>query len=388
MNVPGNKVLLLLWLVGAAAICLTGFVTHAPNRLVSGEPLPLWTVAGPAALGLFAALGAVLIVAAFLAPNRTPHFAVGVAAAMLLLLALAIAGEAATALLVPDHPAARTSLGPAFWIVELAATLIIVDAVQRRRTGPLMRLLVALVVSGAVGLLMVSGRLDALSILREFATHRDTFAVEFGRHCLLVLAALVPAVVIGAPLGVAAARRAGLRQGVFAVLNVVQTIPSVAVFGLLIAPLSALAARVPALAALGVQGIGAAPAIFALIMYALLPVVRNTEAGISGVDPAVVDAANGMGFTPRQVFWRVEVPLAMPVVLAGVRVVLVQTIGLAAVAALIGAGGLGAFIFQGLGQYAVDLILLGAVPTILLALAADLVMRTAIDLAGGTGRTS
>lgn len=387
MRTPGNKVLLLLWLVGAAAVCFTGFVTHAPNRLVSGQPLPLWTVAQPAALGLFAALAGVLIVAAFLPPSRPLHTAVAIVAAALLLLALEIAGEAAAALSAPDHPAARTSLGPAFWIVQLAATLIIVDAVQRRRTGPLMRLLVALVVSAAVGLLAVTGRLDALSILREFGTHRDTFAVEFGHHCLLVLAALVPAVLIGAPLGVAAARRAALRQSVFAVLNVVQTIPSVAVFGLLIAPLSALSARVPALGALGVQGVGAAPAILALIMYALLPVVRNTEAGIAGVDPAVVDAANGMGFTRRQVFWRVEVPLAMPVVLAGVRVVLVQTIGLAAVAALIGAGGLGAFIFQGLGQYAVDLILLGAAPTILLALAADLVMRTAIDLAGGTRRT-
>src|SRR5258708_34800172 len=111
-----------------------------------------------------------------------------------------------------------------------------------------MRLLVALVVSGAVGLLMVSGRLDALSILREFATHRDTFAVEFGRHCLLVLAALVPAVGLGAPLGVAAARRARRRRGWFPPLHVRLTRPSAAVLGLLIAAPSRPAAGGPGLA--------------------------------------------------------------------------------------------------------------------------------------------
>jgi len=100
------------------------------------------------------------------------------------------------------------------------------------------------------------------------------------------------------------------------------------------------------------------------------------------VDPAVIEAARGMGLAPGQIFWRVELPLALPVFLAGVRIVLVQTIGLAVVAALIGAGGLGTFVFQGIGQYATDLVLLGAVPTIVLALAADLVMRMLVELAG------
>jgi osmoprotectant transport system permease protein len=142
---------------------------------------------------------------------------------------------------------------------------------------------------------------------------------------------------------------------------VIQTVPSIALFGLLLAPL----------AALGLGGVGPAPALIALTLYALLPIARNTEAAIRGVDPALTEAASGMGMTPRQIFWRVELPLGFPVFLAGVRIVMVQAIGLAAVAALIGAGGLGTFVFQGIGQYAVDLVLLGAVPTIVLALAAD-----------------
>jgi osmoprotectant transport system permease protein len=131
------------------------------------------------------------------------------------------------------------------------------------------------------------------------------------------------------------------------------------------------------LGVLGIGGVGPAPAIIALVLYALLPIARNTLAGIGGVSPAALDAARGMGMTRRQVFWQVEVPLAAPVLLAGLRIVLVQTIGLAVVAALIGAGGLGTFVFDGLGQYATNLVLLGALPAILLALGVDFLLRLA-----------
>jgi osmoprotectant transport system permease protein len=136
---------------------------------------------------------------------------------------------------------------------------------------------------------------------------------------------------------------------------------------------------VPQLAALGVGGIGPAPAVIALILYALLPIVRNTVSGISGVDPDVIDAARGVGLTRRQIFWRVELPLSLPILVAGLRIVIVQTIGLAVVAALIGAGGLGTFVFDGLGQYATSLVLLGSLPAIVLALAADFLLRLAAN---------
>jgi len=196
------------------------------------------------------------------------------------------------------------------------------------------------------------------------------------RHIALVAGSVGPAIAIGVPLGVGAARNAPLQGPLFAVLNLLQTIPSIALFGLLIAPLAALATAVPQLATLGVGGIGVAPAIVALVLYALLPVVRNTSAGIAGVDASVIEAGRGMGLTQRQIFRQVELPLALPVLLAGLRIVTVQAIGLAVVAALIGAGGLGTFVFEGLGQYAVDLVLLGALPAIFLALAADFVLQT------------
>ena len=214
----------------------------------------------------------------------------------------------------------------------------------------------------------------------NIARNQSVFAAALIRHLVLVAGSVGPAVLIGLPLGVAAVRRPALQGPLFAVLNLLQTIPSIALFGLLIAPLSALAAASPAFAALGIGGIGPAPAIIALILYALLPIVRNTVAGIGGVDPAAVDAARGMGMTPRQMLWHVELPLALPLLLAGLRIVTVQTIGLAVVAALIGAGGLGSFVFAGLGQDAADLVLLGALPTILLALAADFLLQAASAL--------
>jgi osmoprotectant transport system permease protein len=174
-----------------------------------------------------------------------------------------------------------------------------------------------------------------------------------------------------------------LRAVSLQILNLIQTIPSIAMFGLLMAPLGVLAARVPLAARLGIEGIGMAPAFVALVLYSLLPVVANTVVGLAQVSPAAVDAARGMGFTVRQRLLGIELPLALPVILAGIRIVLVQNIGLATVAALIGAGGFGVFVFQGIGQTAMDLVLLGAVPTVALAFAVAVTLDAAIDLAGG-----
>ena len=170
--------------------------------------------------------------------------------------------------------------------------------------------------------------------------------------------------------------RARAAGPVFATLNIIQTIPSIALFGLLIGPLTALSNALPTLRTIGIGGIGFTPAVIALVLYGLLPIARNTQAGLLSVPDAVTDAARGMGLTPRQVVTSVSLPLALPSLLAGLRIVTIQTIGMGVVAALIGAGGLGSFVFLGLGQTAIDLVLLGALSTIALALAADALLST------------
>jgi len=180
-------------------------------------------------------------------------------------------------------------------------------------------------------------------------------------HLWLVAAAMSVAVLIGLPLGIALVRRRNLRRWVLAAANVIQTIPSLALFGFLI--------PVPLLG-----GIGASTAIVALALYALLPILRNTYTGLAGVDPAVLESARAMGMTPRQSLWQVELPLSMGVILAGVRTATVITIGVATIAAAIGAGGLGVFIFRGVAMASNAVILAGAIPAALLAVAADLLL--------------
>ena len=200
------------------------------------------------------------------------------------------------------------------------------------------------------------------------------FRAALIRHVVLVVGALVPALLIGVPIGIAAQRWAGVRRVAFPVLNLIQTIPSIALFGLLIGPLAWLGRYVP-----GVAGIGLVPALLALVLYSLLPIVRNTVEGLDGVPRPVHTAARAMGMSAGQTFLQVETPLGLPVLLSGLRVTAVQAVGLAAVSALIGAGGLGAIMFQGLFANALDLVLLGALPVIALAVATDLLFRLLTD---------
>jgi osmoprotectant transport system permease protein len=177
-------------------------------------------------------------------------------------------------------------------------------------------------------------------------------------HVVLVAVAIGFALLVGLPLGVLMTRKPALGKPVLAFANIVQTIPSLALFGFLI--------PVPILG-----GIGANTAIFALLLYSLLPIIRNTYVGISGVDPAIREAGRGMGMTNAQLLWQVELPLAMGVIFAGIRVATVIAIGVATIAAAIGAGGLGVFIFRGVSMTDDRVILAGAVPAAFLALVAD-----------------
>jgi osmoprotectant transport system permease protein len=177
-------------------------------------------------------------------------------------------------------------------------------------------------------------------------------------HLWLVGFAVLIAVAIAVPVGIGATRRDRLRRVAVGFTNIAQTIPSLALFGFLI-PLPF------------IGGIGKRTAIVALILYALLPILRNTIVGIMGVDAAVRESAVAMGLTPAQLLWQVELPLAAPTIMAGVRIATVATIGTATIAAAIGGGGLGTFIFRGIAMVDTATLLAGAIPAAALAIAAD-----------------
>ena len=191
--------------------------------------------------------------------------------------------------------------------------------------------------------------------------YQGDLVARTGEHLFLVGVSILIAALIGIPAGILVTRRPRLERWVLGLTNTLQTIPSLALFGFLI--------PIPI-----IGGIGARSAIVALVIYALLPIVRNAYTGIKQVDPAVREAAIAMGMTDRQLLTMVELPLAARTIMAGLRVATVTAVGVATIAALIGAGGLGHFIFMGLQTVNSGLILLGAVPAALLAMAADFLL--------------
>jgi len=197
-----------------------------------------------------------------------------------------------------------------------------------------------------------------MTLLRFLGEHRAEFLGLLLQHILLVGASTTVAIAIGVPVGVLAARRPRAGAPIVWFANVVQTIPSLAMFGFLL-PLPL------------VGGLGARVAILVLILYALLPIIRTTVAGLSGVDGTLIEAGTAMGMTPRQLLWQVELPLALPSIVAGIRVAAVIGVGTATIAAAVGAGGLGEYIFRGLSMVDPTVILAGAIPAAVLALAVD-----------------
>lgn len=194
-----------------------------------------------------------------------------------------------------------------------------------------------------------------------FVDHRAEIFGATADHLMLVVIAMLIAIAIAVPLGMFIVQRPAARAIALGIANIFQTIPSLALFGFLI--------PIPF-----IGGIGKRTAIVALVLYALLPILRNTYVGLSGIDPAVLEAAEAMGMTRGQILFRVRFPLALAVILAGIRTATIITIGIATIAAAIGAGGLGTFIFRGVALVSDSLILAGAIPAALLALLADFLL--------------
>ena len=346
---------------------------------MSGEAVSFFTLIHGSVWGLPGLLAALLVLA-FTPPKRL-SVGLSVVAATLLVVGLGgLATHFATQAVSADAPFARTSLGSGLWLAWLLLGLLLADALQTLRASTWTRLAVAAAALLPLAYLLASGAADALSIMKEYANRDEAFWQAIARHGQIVSLALVFTLAIGLPLGWATHRYAAVGRAMFPVLNIIQTIPSIALFGLLMAPLAWLATSWPTLGRAGISGVGLAPGVLALTLYSLLPVVRGTLAGLAQVPSAVTQAAQGLGFSSAQLFWQAEVPLALPVVLGGIRTASIQAVGLAAVTALIGAGGLGSLMFEGLFSSAQDLVLLGVVPIIVLGALVDGAFKVLIRL--------
>ncbi len=369
--------------VVAVAGLMLPFAVFKANRIVTGEGVALWDALPlvSAAIGL-AWIGFSIVIGLLRLP-ATIKLAASASSLVVMMLLIGLAGQA---MMPTDNAYARIGIGPGFWLLGFALALMLTDALARMKPGPWMRIGLLAVAIGAMGLVLGSGAWNALSIVMEYASRAPAFWQEARTHLLLAFGSVLLATAIGVPLGIASYKFSALRPSALNLLNIIQTIPSIALFGVLIAPLAWVAANIPGARAIGISGIGMAPAMVALTAYALLPVVANTLVGLTGLPQATVEAARGMGMTWRQRLLQVELPLAFPVILTGIRIVLVQNIGLATIAALIGGGGFGVFVFQGVGQTAIDLVLLGAAPTVALAFAAAVLLDSFIELSSKGAR--
>jgi osmoprotectant transport system permease protein len=421
-----NPITLLGGALGLVAMFMP-WLTLKANRLLSGEGKGLLELATP--FGYLALTAWIVVIASAFSPVKFRPWLSSIAVALALLFACLFIGSGSRQLLAAAGEYARVSPGSGTYFGILAFYISLFGLSRESRYGALPSLAVL------VGVL-VAGTFNNLGPWLEYAQARDVFSQQFLRHMLLSLLSVFLAALLGFPLAVWAVRSKSVGNVILPVVSFLQTVPSVALFGLLLPPLAWLGRNVPLfyavlfaailllggiilqrltrwqvaqafsllgafvggllisiiifqafigeakalnfqslLADAGVRGIGAAPALLALSLYALLPMVVNTVVGLRNVPEAVKDAAKGMGMSQRQVFWRTEVPLALPFVFEGLRSSLVLSFGLATIAALISAGGLGFFILRGVEGSVGDLILLGAVPVVVVALLLDLFLR-------------
>jgi osmoprotectant transport system permease protein len=365
---------------GILSLALNWFILK-PNRLAAGTGYGIFYGAWMWLAIALVAVWACCVVFSFF--NSYLFSALlAISANISLILSIFIVGTGSQNLLKNMPDSARVSPSTGMFVAFLAGYIVIFTAVKRLSAykNRILKNIVIWTSPAAFAMFLFSGGFENISVFVEFTVQKSRFYQEFFNHIYLVAVSVSVGSAIGILLGMLAVANRRAKSFVFFITNITQTIPSLALFGLLIAPLSALSFRFLTLREMGIRGIGNTPAIIALVIYSLLPVVQNTYTSIKQIEPSIIDAAKGIGMSKWQIFKKIEAPLAAPLVMEGIRIASVQSVGLAAVAALIGAGGLGWFIFQGLGQAAPDMILLGTLPIIALAVLTDFFMRMLVKL--------
>lgn len=350
-----------------------------PNRIGSGTPVWVW--ASPVYVPILMLL---FLVVSTMVVHQEPGgngiqrlwlpYATWLVAWALLFATLVASAFFNMSTRMADWPLYRLSPSAGFWAALFGSMLAMRWARLLHEPPPLLRVATAMGFAAATIIAWRAGLFDHFSPYLELRSQGTRFAAELGRHIVLSLSAFALALIVGILGAVLLSRgtRAGRLLGLLA--GALQNVPSLALFGLLLPMMAALADALPVLRQAGISGIGFAPAFIALTVYALLPVMLAGAAGLRMVDAGIRDAAKGMGMSRMQVLFRVELPLALPSIAAGARTALVQTIGTTTIAALIGAGGLGYFVFQGIGQAAMDMVVIGVIPIVILSVLADRLM--------------
>lgn len=366
-----DKTLLLLSVLGFLAFVFMNIISLKPNRIAQGLMISSFEFFGILAF-LILGLWVALLTLAFLDFKFKDE--VVFVSTILLVLSLVVSLQAKTGGVINDVTSARVSLAAGFYTQIFAIFMLLSTFSQKLKSNkPLIIVgFTSLIIT--ISYLFISGSLSDLSLFKEYQIKSTQFADNMRIHALLTFASVITGVIIAVPLGFFAYKKRKHENKVMLPLSIIQTIPSLSLFGLLLVPLSRLG-KLPFFDFIGVSGIGWAPAYIALTLYTLLPIGRNTLTGFYSVDSDVIESARGMGMSNNQILRKIELPLAFPVIFTGIRIAFIQTIGGAVLAGLVGGGGMGTFVFLGLGEASADLILLGVLPIVFFTVMLDFLLR-------------
>lgn len=292
--------------------------------------------------------------------NECLNFIAGTWAGVCLGLATLFAGQAANVVELKES-SARLSMSIGCYTYIILAFLIGVKCCQYvvKKWKKYMITAIGALIAAAV---ILSGQLDGLSVMVEYANRKDQFHKELMNHLNMSFAVVTTGVILGVPLGWAAFKKRRLGKVITTVLSTLESIPSLALICAMMFPLAFISNHVHFLRKLGISGIGATPVFFALLFYALFQIVNSMYGALTIVDHQYIEAARGMGMTGWQIFWKIEFPIILPVIVSGIRVSLVSTILGVTIGAYVGFGGLGMFILQGVSGFAIDIVLLVTIP--------------------------
>ena len=366
-----DKTLLLLSSIGAAAFLFLALVEHKPNRIAQGIKYSSFNFLGNLAI-IILILWFVLIFLSFY-DKKYKDIAI-FTLVTILIITMFWSLQASTGQYTDGNPAARITLSAGFYIQIFSIYLLFSTYSQKIKDHKAIKLIGFTAIALALVYFMMTGKFDDLSLMKEYNTKKTQFYNNLRIHALLTFGAVITGAIIAIPLGFLAYYKKDFEDRVMVPLSIIETIPSLSLFGILLVPLSGLG-KLPFFDAIGVSGIGWAPAYIALTLYTLLPIGRNTLTGFYSVEKNVIEAAKGMGMSRSQILKKIELPLAFPVIFTGIRIAFIQTIGGAVLAGLVGGGGMGTFVFLGLGEASPDLILLGVIPIVFFTVLLDYILR-------------
>lgn len=367
MNRIKDKTLLLLSTMGVTAFLFMAFVELKPNRILQGMRYSSFKFLGT--FGIVILMLWLFLMALAFYEKKYKNMCVFICTSILVI-SLFVGLQSSTGEFIADSPSARISLSSGFYVQMFCIYILFSTYTQRIKSYKFINWIGVLSIFAILTYFMMTGAFDDLSLIKEYNIKKAQFYNNLRIHALLTLSSVITAAIIAIPLGFIAYSKKKLEDKIMVPLSIIETIPSLSLFGILLVPLSGLG-KLPLFNALGVSGIGWAPAYIALTLYALLPIGRNTLTGFYSVDKNVIEAAVGMGMSKSQVLKKIELPLAFPVIFTGIRIAFIQTIGGAVLAGLVGGGGMGTFVFLGLGEASPDLILLGVLPIVFFTVLLD-----------------